>query len=527
MTCLLDHLLVWLVFTPVIGALFSLPFSARLCRWVALLFSLIGVGLGALLFCQFQAVNSEHFQMSVLAPWIPIYHIQFALGVDGLSFPLVLLTKLMVPIAILASWNETRRPRAFMACYLLLDMAMTGTFLATDIFLFYVFWELMLIPMLLLIGVWGSTDRIYASLKFFLFTFVGSLLMLVSIFWVFSTYQAQYGFYSADIASFSTLSFPPGPLFWGLGAQELVFLGFAIAFLIKVPLFPLHTWLPDAHVQAPTGGSVLLAAVLLKMGTYGLLRFAIPIAPQGFLHFQGLLVALSLIGLLYGAWVAYCQTDFKKLVAYSSVSHLALVVLGICALNPEALTGSMLQMINHGLSTGALFLLVGMLYERRHSRNFADFGGLAEILPWYAFFLVFIACSSMGVPGLNGFIGEFLILVGSFRANPLWAAIASMGVIFGAAYTLLMVRKVLFGPVESAENRALKDMCARDWLAIVPLCVFILALGIYPGVLLDKFDASLQNYWTSVLPKKGAKLERSPSARPAHRLVIAGNKDQP
>jgi NADH-quinone oxidoreductase subunit M len=297
------------------------------------------------------------------------------------------------------------------------------------------------------------------------------------------------------------------PVFWGLSPAELVFLGFTLAFLIKVPLFPLHTWLPDAHVQAPTGGSVLLAAVLLKMGTYGLLRFSIPIAPEAFVRFTPPLAILALIGIFYGAWVALQQTDMKKLVAYSSVSHLGIVVLGICAHNPEALSGAMLQMINHGLSTGALFLLVGMLYERRHSRNFADFGGLAEVLPWYAFFLVFVSCSSMGVPGLNGFVGEFLVLFGTFRMNMVWGGIATLSVVFGAAYMLMMIRKVLFGGGLSSDNRQLRDMSIRDWVAIVPLCIFIVVLGVYPKGLLDKMGDTLDNYWSAQVPKAAATLQ--------------------
>ena len=296
----------------------------------------------------------------------------------------------------------------------------------------------------------------------------------------------------------------------GLTAAQLVFLGFTIAFAIKVPLFPLHTWLPDAHTQAPTGGSIS-AAVLLKMGTYGLLRFSIPIAPEAFAHFVPLLKGLSLTGILYGAFVAFRQTDFKKLVAYSSVSHLGFVVLGICAMNLEGLTGAMLQMINHGLSTGALFLLVGTLYERRHSRLFSHFGGLAEVMPWYAFFLVFIACSSMAVPGLNGFVGEFLILLGTFRANHLWAVIASLGVIFGAVYMLIMLRKVLFGTIESGENRVLKDMDYREWAALLPLCLFIIVLGVYPKALLSKFDTTLASYWY-IPPHTIAQRAQAPAA---------------
>jgi NADH-quinone oxidoreductase subunit M len=485
-----DTLLLWLVILPVLGALACIPFSERLSKYIALAFSLVGVALGIALWCAFDASQAAHLQMVFSIPWIPAYNVHFALGVDGISFPLVVLTKLMIPIAILGSWYESRRARAFMTCFLILDAAMTGTFLATDIFLFYVFWELMLIPMLLLIGVWGSTDRIYAALKFFIFTFAGSILMLAAIFYLYVVQQ----------------KLATDPVIWGLNPAELVFLGFTLAFLIKVPLFPLHTWLPDAHVQAPTGGSVLLAAVLLKMGTYGLLRFSIPIAPDAFVRFTPPLAILALIGIFYGAWVALQQTDMKKLVAYSSVSHLGIVVLGICAHNPEALSGAMLQMINHGLSTGALFLLVGMLYERRHSRDFADFGGLAEVLPWYAFFLVFVACSSMGVPGLNGFVGEFLVLFGTFRMNMVWGGIAALSVVFGAAYMLMMVRKVLFGGGLSSDNRQLRDMSPRDWASMIPLCVLIVVLGVYPKGLLDKMGDTLETYWSAQVPKAAATL---------------------
>jgi NADH-quinone oxidoreductase subunit M len=495
-----DCFLVWFVLTPLLGALACLPFSEKLAKYVALVVSLVGVFLAVVLYIRFDASRAAEWQMAVSYPWIPSFQINFAMAVDGLSFPLVLLSKLMIPIAILASWGETRKLRLFMMCFLVLDAAMAGTFLATDIFLFYIFWELMLIPMILIIGVWGSHERIYASIKFFLFTFAGSVLMLVAIFWVFNTYHEQFGVYSADIRSLYKVSFGAQALFAGLTAQELVFLAFTIAFAIKVPLFPLHTWLPDAHVQAPTGGSVLLAAVLLKMGTYGLLRFSIPMCPVAFQRFAEGLVILSVIGIWYGAWVAFQQTDMKKLVAYSSVSHLGFVVLGIATFNAEGLTGSVLQMVNHGLSTGALFLLVGMLYERRHTRNFADYGGLADVVPRYAFWLVFVACSSMAVPGLNGFVGEFMILLGAFKANRLWAIFAVAGVIFGAVYMLFMIRNILFGTSRSAENGTIKDMSARDWAAMVPLAVFIVILGIYPKALLFKIQGSLDNYWNSINP---------------------------
>ncbi len=494
-------LLLWMVTLPLIGGAFCLALPHQVSRALALGTSVVGLVFAGLLYFLFDPAQSAHMQLTFEVPWIVSLGAKFALGVDGLSFPLVLLTKLMVPVAILASWNENRNLKAFMACFLLLDAAMTGTFLATDIALFYVFWELMLIPMLLLIGVWGGKDRIFASLKFFLYTFAGSVLMLVAIFYLYLNYHEQVGQWTSSILEFQKTPLADEPFLWGLSPQDLVFLAFTLAFAIKVPLFPLHTWLPDAHVQAPTGGSILLAAVLLKMGTYGLLRFAIPFAPESFLRFAPWLGNLSLIGIIYGAWVAFQQTDMKKLVAYSSVSHLGFVVLGICAVNSEALTGAILQNINHGLSTGALFLLVGVLYERRHSRDFADFGGIAKFLPWYSVALVFVAASSMGVPGLNGFVGEFLILLGTFKSHPTWASIAVIGIIFGAAYLLLMLREVLFGETRSAENRTLADMSARDWAALLPLVVFIIGLGIQPGILLRKVKPSLEQYWTSTLEK--------------------------
>lgn len=499
-----DSLLAALVFVPLLGVLFCIPLSQQLTKWVGLVISLVGVGLAALLYQRFDSANSAQLQMGWAVPWVSQYGIKFSLAVDGISFPLVLLTKFMMPIAILASWGESRRLRSFISCFLLLDFAMTGTFLSTDIFLFYVFWELMLIPMILLIGVWGSQNRIYAALKFFLFTFAGSVLMLVAILWMFAEYHTQFGVYSSEIAQLAKLKLSFVPTLWGLSVQDFIFWGLTVAFLIKVPLFPLHTWLPDAHVQAPTGGSVLLAAVLLKMGTYGLMRFSIPFAPDAFLKGIPLLSTLSLVGIVYGAWVAFQQTDMKKLVAYSSVSHLGFVVLGLCSLNREGLTGSVLQVINHGVSSGALFLLVGILYERRHSRQFEDFGGLASVMPRYAFFLVFVACSSMAVPGLNGFVGEFLILLGAFKAKPVWAYTAVTAAVFGALYLLVMLRQVLFGPVTSGENKNLKDITVRDWASLIPITIMILVLGVRPNVLLRKIDPALDSFWKASLEKKGS-----------------------
>jgi NADH-quinone oxidoreductase subunit M len=407
--------------------------------------------------------------------WIPRFGIRYELMMDGISLPLVVLTALLLPIVILGSWRGIDRNwHGFSAACLFLTSGILGAFLAVDLFLFYVFWELMLVPMYLLIGIWGGQRRIYAAIKFFLFTMAGSLLMLLAILWLAWSHAQLTGAWSFSYDLLSRLDFP-------IAQQLLLFAAFGLAFAIKVPLVPLHTWLPDAHVEAPTGGSVVLAGVLLKLGTYGFLRFALPLFPQAASAAQPLLVTLALIGILYGALVAWVQSDMKKLVAYSSVAHLGFVVLGLFAFDQMAWEGALIQMVNHGLSTGALFLLVGMLYDRRHTKEFDQFGGLAKVMPWFATFLVISALASVGLPGLNGFVGEFLILAGSFRAGLALPVIAAtLGVVLAAIYLLKLLARTLWGPLDRDENRQLSDLSPREILTLAPLCLLMFAIGVAP-----------------------------------------------
>jgi len=410
--------------------------------------------------------------------WIPRFGIHYDLAADGISMPLALLAVLLLPVVILGSWRGIDKHwRAFGASLLLLTTGILGALFAYDLFLFYIFWEVMLIPMYLVIGVWGGQRRIYAAVKFFLFTMAGSLLMLVAILFMAVTWHGQSGVWSFAYQDWLSLDLP-------LGAQLWLFGGFALAFLIKVPIFPVHTWLPDAHVEAPTGGSVILAGILLKLGTYGYLRFAMPLFPHASERMTPLLLSLALIGILYGALVAWVQTDMKKLVAYSSVAHLGFVMLGLLAVDIVAWQGALIQMINHGLSTGALFLLVGMLYDRRHTKKFEDFGGLAKVMPFFAFFLVFSALASVGLPALNGFVGEFLILLGTYRGVGLWAVAATLGVVLAAVYLFKMLRLTLWGPLTKDENRDLKDLSPREILALAPLAALMLAIGVAPNLFL-------------------------------------------
>ena len=425
------------------------------------------------------------WQFAESRPWLPFLGASYSLGVDGITVLLVLLTTLITAIAILGAWGAVEeRTREFYALILALEAGMIGTFLCRDLLLFYVFWEAMLVPMYLLIGVWGGARRRYAAIKFFLYTMAGSVLMLVAILWLYFFQKSVTGVATFDLDAYYRLAI-------SAQAQTWLFLAFAVAFAIKVPMFPFHTWLPDAHVEAPTAGSVILAAVLLKMGTYGFIRFAMPMFPVGSAQFAPWIVALAIIGIIYGALVAMVQPDLKKLVAYSSVSHMGFAMLGLYAMNPQGLAGAMMQMLNHGVSTGALFLLVGVIYERRHTRLIADFGGLWKPLPVFSVVFLIVMLSSIGLPGLNGFVGEFLVLLGAFRTNHWWAVWASTGVILSAIYMLGMFQRVVFGPITHEENRNLTDLSLRERLVFAPLLILIVWMGVTPQPFLDRMQPAL------------------------------------
>ncbi len=414
------------------------------------------------------------FQFVQRSPWIPSIGAWWHVGLDGLSVLLFALTALLTPVALVGTWNTVREKlKGYLVSMLLLEAGMLGVFAARDLLLFYVYWEAMLIPMYLIIGVWGGPRRIFAAVKFIIYTLVGSLLMLVALLILYSLHGRATGTYTFDLSLLERFMVPAG-------AQTGLFLAFTLAFAIKVPLWPFHTWLPDAHVEAPTAGSVILAGVLLKMGTYGLLRFSIPFFPVAASLALPWMGTLAVIGILYGGLVAWVQKDIKSLVAYSSVAHLGFVVLGSFSFRAEGIAGSILQMVNHGLSTGALFLLVGFIYERRHTRDIDEFGGLAKVMPVYAAFLLLVAFSSAGLPGLNGFVGEFLILLGTFRTAPVLAVLAVPGVVVAALYLLRLLRGVLWGPLTREENRGLKDLDLREVLTMVPLVILIVWIGLYP-----------------------------------------------
>jgi NADH-quinone oxidoreductase subunit M len=470
-------------FFPLLGVvvLLFIPSERKnALRWTTLAATLVTFGLSIWMLTLFDKSNPD-LQLGFTLPWIQVagWNISFAMGVDGLSILLVLLTTFLTPISILSTWKAVEeRVKDFMIFFLLLEVGMLGVFLAQDLFLFYIFWEFTLVPMYFLIGIWGGPRRIYAAIKFFLYTMAGSILMLLAILWL-GIYQGTFSV--PDLISKGGI---PGNI------QLWLFLAFAAAFAIKVPMWPLHSWLPDAHVEAPTAGSVILAGVLLKMGTYGFLRFNLPMFPQAALNAAPWMALLAVIGIIYGAAVSYAQKDIKKLVAYSSVSHLGFVMLGLFALNPQGIQGGILQMINHGLSTGALFLLVGMVYEQTHTREFSVYGGLWKVMPIFGTVMLIVSLSSMGLPGLNGFIGEFAILLGAFGSkaigSPWFAGLAAAGVIMAAVYILYMFQKIFLGPegsiVEEVKKHghALRDLDWREIATIVPILVLIFWIGLYP-----------------------------------------------
>jgi NADH-quinone oxidoreductase subunit M len=488
-------LLSLLIFLPLVFALVVAILPERWIRPASLAMSFFHFFLSCALFYRFDGSRSA-LQLVEKSPWIPTFGINYFVGIDGISFWLVMLTTFLTPLVVLGSWTAIEKSvRAFHICLFLLVTSMVGTFLAMDAVLFYVFFETSLIPMYFMVGVWGGPRRLYATMKFFIYTMAGSLFMLVAIIALIFMTQDQLGQMSASILDFYRLNIPfvAGTI---ISTQTLLFFAFSLAFAIKVPMFPVHTWLPDAHVEAPTPGSVILAAVMLKMGTYGFLRFVLPIFPAATENWAWLFMLLGVIGIIYGALVAMVQPDLKKLVAYSSVSHMGYVMLGIFALNVYGATGGLYQMLNHGVSTGALFLLVGMIYEKTHSRQIADYGGLAKAAPIFAIAFVIVTFSSIAVPLTNGFVGEFLILLGGFQANRVFAIFAVTGVILGAVYMLWAVKRVFFG----GEGEVLAhykgedlDIGAREMLVLAPLVVLIFWMGVLPNDFLHWSKASLDN----------------------------------
>ena len=506
------HQLTVLTFLPLAGVLaiaFLRRDSAGAIRWTALMVSLSTFLLSLKAFVNFD-LSQAGMQLVENIPWINPPGINYHLGIDGLSVALVLLTGFLTPLAVLASWaGITRHVKEFFMFLLGLETGMIGVFVALDFFLFFLFWEAMLIPLYFLIGVWGHERRVYAAIKFILYTMVGSALMLVAILFL---HNATGTF---DIP-LTRQALSTGAVTLSMRSETWLFLAFFLAFAIKVPIFPFHTWLPDAHVEAPTAGSVILAGVLLKMGTYGLLRFCVPLFPRAAQELAPMISILAIIGIIYGALVAMVQPDLKKLVAYSSVAHLGFVVLGIFAFNINGIEGAIYQMVNHGVSTGGLFLLVGMLYERRHTRLISEFGGLATPIPIFSAFFLIITLSSLGLPMLNGFVGEFLIIVGAFRARAVYAALASAGVVLAAIYLLWMYQRVFLGDVINENNRKLADCTWREKIILTAVVLVILAMGIYPQPFLRRMDRTV----AALLQAGSAQLE-SRSLHPPHPMEAA------
>ena len=504
------HILTIVAFLPLAGAIALLFFPKaqkmriRLCaNVVAILSFLVSVPL----FFWFDYDDSATMQFTESATWIESLGVRYSVGIDGISLLLILLTTLLGAIAVLSSWESIQdRVKEYYVFLLMLQTGMLGVFVTLDFFMFYVFWEVMLVPMYFLIGVWGGPRKLYAAIKFFLYTLVGSVLLLLGILALYFQYPgiaasvpqlaADFGLdRTFDIMAFHAMA-PNLPF----GIQYWVFLAFFVGFAIKVPMFPFHTWLPDAHVEAPTAGSVILAGVLLKMGTYGFVRFSLPMLPEASVYFTNHMIVLSIIAIIYGALVAMMQKDMKSLVAYSSVSHMGFVMLGMFALNPNGLNGSLLQQINHGISTGALFLIVGIIYDRRHTREIAEFGGLSSIMPKYAVIFAIMTMSSIGLPMLNGFIGEFTILAGALQENLWWAVAGASGIVLGAAYMLWLYQRTMFGKLDNPKNEGLKDINAREMATLIPLVILAFWIGIYPAPFFRALDGPVNKIVEAVRP---------------------------
>lgn len=517
MSFFMENILSIVCFFPLLGVVLIILWpkeNEQGVKWIANIVALMGFLVSLPLITEFNNasyINSETgMRFVVKAPWIEAIGVQFYFGIDGISMLLILLTTLMGFIAILSSWSAiTERPKEYYCYFLLLQVGMMGVFMALDFFLFYVFWEVMLVPMYFIIGVWGGPRKLYAAIKFFLYTLVGSVLLLLGILALYFYQYSVSGNWTFDVLVFQQLTIPTELQWW-------IFLAFFFGFAIKVPMFPFHTWLPDAHVEAPTAGSVILAAILLKMGTYGFVRFSLPILPEASMEFLPWLLLLCVIGIIYGALVAMMQKDMKKLVAYSSVSHLGFCMLGVFIATPVALEGGILQMLNHGISTGALFLIVGILYERRHTRMIADFGGLSHNMPVYATVFLIMTLSSIGMPTLNGFIGEFMVLQGVF-ADPdyrLWAVFGALGIVLGAAYMLWLYQRVMFGKLDKPENEILSDLNLRELATFVPLIILAFWIGLYPKTFMDYLHEPVNQIVERVRPGEFSLLP-----------VQAGNKE--
>ena len=511
---------------PIIGSVVLLAIPNRdgskdgLIRWLALAISVLTFAVTLVLWAGFDpSPSAPAFQFVERAAWIPQFAIEYYVGIDGLSLMLLVLTGFLTPLALLSSWHSIeKKVKEFSILMLLLEASMLGVFCALDIFLFYVFWDFVLIPMYFLIGIWGYDQRIYAAIKFILYTMAGSVLMLVAIIGLSWLHQSVTGQYSFDLLKLYELTIPQGTQYW-------FFLAFTLAFIIKVPLFPFHTWLPDAHVQAPTPGSVILAGVMLKMGGYGLIRLAFPLFPEAALYFAPLLATLAVIAIVYGALVAMVQPDMKKLVAYSSVSHMGFVVLGIAAANAQGIQGASYQMLAHGVSTGALFCIVGMLSDRRHTRLIAEYGGLKSVMPRFTAVTLIITLASIGLPGMNGFIGEFLIMLGAFKWDPRFVVIAALGVILSAVYMLWLFQRVFYGKVTNDHNQGLADLSLREWVILGPLAAAAIGMGVFPNVFLKPMEPGVQRIVDRVQSRQPLQVEavipyswrpkpKTPSTRP-------------